>query len=48
MAYQTLLVIYLQIHFYANSQFYFKQFRLAWVHSLIVKNVTLFSLVKQF
>ena len=23
--------------FYADSQFYFKQFSLAWVHSLIVK-----------
>ena len=27
--------------FYANDQFYFKQFSLAWVHSLIVKNITI-------
>ena len=25
--------------FYVNNQFYFKQFCLAWVHSLIVKNI---------
>ena len=37
MAYQSLQVIWRQIHFYANSKFYFKQFSLAWVHSLIVK-----------
>ena len=29
MAYQTLLVILCQIHFYAYQQFYFKQFSLA-------------------
>ena len=27
--------------FYAKSQFCFKQFSLAWVHSLIVKNVSI-------
>ena len=31
------------IHFYANSQFYFKQLSLAWVHSLIVKNISISS-----
>ena len=41
-------------HNYAVSiskQFYFKQFSLAWVHSLIIKKdffFKLFSLVKQF
>ena len=40
MAYQRLLVIML---FYENSQFYFKQFSLAWVHSLIVKNISISS-----
>ena len=30
-----------QIYFYANSQLYFKQFSLAWVHSLIVKTVVI-------
>ena len=34
-----------QIHFYANSQLYFDQFSLAWVHSLIVKTV-LFLLIQ--
>ena len=29
--------------FYANSQFYFKQFSLALVHSLIVKNISISS-----
>ena len=29
--------------FYTNNQFYFKQFRLAWVHSLIVKNISISS-----
>ena len=36
--------------FFTNDQFYFKQFSLAWVHSLIVKNsfyFKLFSLFKQ-
>ena len=36
--------------FYVNNQFYFKQFSLAWVHSLIVKKhfyFKLFSLFKQ-
>ena len=37
LAYQPLLFIYCQIHFYTNNQFYSKQFSLAWVHSLIVK-----------
>ena len=27
--------------FYVNNQFYFKQFSLAWVHSLIVKNISI-------
>ena len=43
MAYQPLYVIYHQIHFYANSQFYFKQISLAWVDSLIVKNISISS-----
>ena len=43
MAYQNLWVIYHQIHFYTNSQFYFKQFSLARVHSLIVKNISISS-----
>ena len=50
MAYQPLLVIYRQIHFYTNKQFYFKQFSLALVLSLIVKNISIssfFSLFKQ-
>ena len=29
--------------FYANNQFYFKQISLGWVHSLIVKNVSIAS-----
>ena len=37
MAYQALKIISCQIYFYTNKQFYFKQFSLAWVHSLIVK-----------
>ena len=41
MAYQHLLIIYCQIHFYANSQLYLKQFSLVWVHSLIVKIVVI-------
>ena len=43
MAYQPLEVIQHQIHFCANSQFYFKQFSLAWVHDLIVKNISISS-----
>ena len=39
MAYQPLLAIYCQINFFTNNQFYFKQFSLAWVRSLIVKIV---------
>ena len=27
--------------FYANKQFYFKQFSIAWVHSLIIKNISI-------
>ena len=27
--------------FYVNNQFYLKQFGLAWVHSLIVKNISI-------
>ena len=30
-----------QIHFYTNNQFYFKQFSLVWVISLIVKNISI-------
>ena len=29
--------------FYTNKQFYFKQFSLAWVHNLIVKNISISS-----
>ena len=29
--------------FNINNQFYFKQFSLAWVHSLIVKNISISS-----
>ena len=43
MAYQPLQFIWRQIHFYANSQFYFKKFSLGWVHSLIVKNISISS-----
>ena len=43
MAYQPLQVIQYQIHFYTNNQFYFKQSSLAWVHSLIVKNISISS-----
>ena len=27
--------------FFVSNQFYFKQFNLAWVHSLIVKNISI-------
>ena len=27
--------------FHTNNQFYFKEFSLAWVHSLIVKNISI-------
>ena len=27
--------------FYVNNQFYLKQFGLAWVHSLIIKNISI-------
>ena len=40
-AYQPLQVIYRQIHFYVNNQFYLKQFSLTWVHSLIIKNISI-------
>ena len=30
-------------HFYTNNQFYFKQFSLAGVNSLIIKNVSISS-----
>ena len=43
MAYQPLKVIQYQIHFHTNKQFYFKQFSLAWVHSLIVKSISILS-----
>ena len=29
--------------FYTNNQFYFKQFSLAWVHGLIVQNISISS-----
>ena len=29
--------------FYANNQFYFKEFRLAWVHSVIAKDNSILS-----
>ena len=29
--------------FYANIQFFFKQFSLAWVHSLIIKDISISS-----
>ena len=29
--------------FYTNNQFYFQQLSLAWVHSLIVKNISISS-----
>ena len=32
-----------RIQFSMSTQFYFKQFSLAWVHSLIVKNVSISS-----
>ena len=31
----------MQIHFYVNNLFYLKQFSLTWVHSLIVKNISI-------
>ena len=31
------------MHFYTNNQFYFKQLSLAWVQSLIVKNISISS-----
>ena len=43
MSYQPLWDIWCQIHFYTNNQFYFKKFSLAWVHSLIVKNISISS-----
>ena len=43
MAYNLLEVIYRQIYFYVNNQFYFKQFSLTLVHSLIVKNISISS-----
>ena len=41
MVYQPLKVIFWQTHFYTNNQLYFKQFSLAWVNSLIVKNLSI-------
>ena len=41
MTYQPLSVILRKIHIYGNNQFYFKLFNLAWVHSLIVKNISI-------
>ena len=29
--------------FFTNNQFYFEQFSLAWVHSLVVKNISISS-----
>ncbi len=43
MANQRLLVIKSQIHFYTNNQFDFKQFSLAEVHSLTIKNISISS-----
>ena len=37
-----------QIYFYTNNLFYNKQFSLAWVQSLIIKNISISSLFKQF
>ena len=37
------ITIKCQIHFYTNNQFYFKQFSLAWVHSLIAKKISITS-----
>ena len=33
----------MQNPFYTNNQFYFKQFNLAWVHNLSVKNISISS-----
>ena len=38
---EYITVIQHRIHFYVNNQFYFKQFSLAWLHSLIVKNISI-------
>ena len=38
-----LVGFYGQIYFYVDSQLYFKQSSLAWVHSLIVKNISISS-----
>ena len=46
MEYQPLKAIWCQIHFYIKKQFYFKQFSLAWVHSLIVKKTFLFQAIQ--
>ena len=43
MAYQPLQVIYRQIRFYVNYQFYFNKFSLVWVHDLIIKNISILS-----
>ena len=37
------IVISRRIHFYVNNQFYFNQFSLAWVHSLIVQNISILN-----
>ena len=46
----TFVGYYRQIHFYANSQSYFKQRSLAWVNCLIQKHFYFkqFNLFKQF
>ena len=43
MAYEPLQVIYCQINVHTNNHFYFKQFSLEWVHSLIVTNISISS-----
>ena len=43
MAYQLCRLFLCQIHFYTNKQLHFKQFNLALVHSLIVKNISILS-----
>ena len=37
----TLVGYLTQNPFYVNNQFYLKQFSLAWVHSFIVKNISI-------
>ena len=39
----TFVGYYRQIHFYVNNQFYLKQFSLEWVHSSIVKTISILN-----